>query len=159
MWNRTDEPENIETIFVWGAYTGSIRPYLIRNSDGNLRTFLAIYETDGTIRVMSLFSWLAPPRATYVFENPNSIIYITNQVATQDEPLIARFDKDTQTWRSFLFENFKRENFCSAQVDEEGYIWLEFGCLGPYSRDLFWQDRLYRLSPDIFDDYQSPNIP
>lgn len=102
MWERTDEPENIETIFVWGAYTGSIRPYLVRNSDGNLRTFLAIYETDGTIRVMSLFSWLAPPRATYVFESPNSIIYITNQVATQDEPLIARFDKDTQTWRSFL---------------------------------------------------------
>ncbi len=158
VWEVTDEPDDIQIIFRWLGYKEGVQHYVIKNSHDFLRVAIAIYETDGTIRIMSFLSWLYPRLATYSFERPDSIIYITNQVATPDEPLIARFDKDTQTWRSFLFKNFEKEKFVSAQVDEDGYIWLDFR--GSYSSELLmWQDGLYRLSPDVFDDYESPNIP
>jgi hypothetical protein len=73
----------------------------------------------------------------------------------EHEFLVAKFDKNTKTWKSFLFRNFHKEKLCAAHVDEEGYIWLQFNCSNYDSHGalLQLQDTLFRFSPDIFDDY------
>jgi hypothetical protein len=155
VWERTDEPE-IKNLFRWSFLNDA--PLYRWDSQDRHQKILAIYETDGTLRIMPFFSWVVPPRATYAFERPDSVIYITNEFVAESELLIVRYDRRTRTWRSFMFEHFQERGHFAAQVDEEGYIWLDFVRRAEPAY-LIRHGELYRFSPDIFDDYQSPNIP
>ena len=64
-------------------------------------------------------------------QEDGSVIYVNNH-------LIARL-VDGQ-WRSFFFDTVEID---SAAIDHEGYIWIFTDA-----------DGLWRLSPDIFEDYQ-----
>lgn len=151
-WKEIDSPKDIKMMFQWNDYF-----FVDKKVDNGLDIILAIQEKDKTIKAVPFFSWLAPPHRTYVTEMINSIIYITNLNVLDNEFLVAKFDKNTKTWKSFLFRNFDKNGLCSAHVDRDGYIWLHFNC---FNRDsdgvlLPLQNTLYRLSPNIFDDYQA----
>ncbi len=151
-WEKTDKLEDVETLFMWADYPHT------KHINNKLVAIMAIHEKDKTMRVVPFFSWLSPPQGTYLVQKNDSAIYITNQNVSENEMLIAKFDKKTQTWKSFLFKNFDKNLLCAAHIDEEGDIWLQFNCFN-YDSDgnlLPLQNNLYRLSPNIFDDYKSP---
>ena len=151
-WKEIDDPKDIEMMFQWRDGF-----FVVEKADDGLNVILAIYEKDGTTNLVPFFSWLTPPQRTYVTETKDSKIYITNQNMLENEFLVAKFDKNTKIWKSFLLRNFHEEKLCAAHVDEEGYIWLQFNCSNYDSHGalLQLQDTLYRFSPDIFDDYQT----
>ena len=149
-WKKTDEPEDVIMMYQWQDYF-----VINKKIEDRVYIFLMIYKKDKTTHIEPFFSWLAPPHGTYTTETEGKIIYITNQNLVDNEILIASFDKKTQNWQSFLFRDFNKDQLCSAYVDDEGYIWIQFNC---FKHDLDGvllplQDTLYRLSPDVFDDY------